>query len=150
MISSNTYEEVYEILSLMDKLTVMKIPEETLKIINEKRNPEYKTKIDKNDIFNEKNVSKETIDLLCYFDYHYWMDENRKNEVDRIHKLKIQEIEKEKMKKYNPNDVFKSKQNNSMTSSTERTKEDLEIVKYKEQKWYQKLFEKILKIFIKN
>ena len=28
--------------------------------------------IDKKDIFNEKNVNRETIDLLCYFYKHYW------------------------------------------------------------------------------
>lgn len=108
MISANAYEEIYEILSLMDKLAVMKIPEETLKIINKKRNKTFKTKIDKNDIFNEQNVSKETIDVLCYFDYYYWIDENKKNEVDKIHKLKLKKAEEEKKLKYNPNNVFKN------------------------------------------
>ena len=38
MLTANDYQEVYKILSLMDKLTVMKIPEEILKNINKKRN----------------------------------------------------------------------------------------------------------------
>lgn len=50
MISSNTYEELYEILSYMDKVTVMKIPENILINIKNKRNINFKTKIDKNDI----------------------------------------------------------------------------------------------------
>ncbi len=150
MISPNTYEEVYEILGLMDKMAVMKIPEETLKFIKEKRNPGYKTKIDKNDIFNEQNVSKEAIDLLCYFDYHYWIDENKKREVDRIHKLKIQKIENEKTKKYNPDDIFKCKQNNSNDIILRGQEEKIEMIDYKEQKWYKKLFAKILKIFRKK
>lgn len=82
MISSNTYEEVYEILSYMDKITVMKVPEEILNTIKKKRNVNYKTKIDKNDIFNEENISKEAIDFLCWIDYKYWMDENRKIKID--------------------------------------------------------------------
>lgn len=72
MISSNTYKELYEILSYMDKVTVMKIPLEILQNIKKYKNNCYKTKIDKKDIFNEKNVNKETIDLLCYFYKHYW------------------------------------------------------------------------------
>lgn len=72
MISSNTYKELYEILSYMDKITVMKIPLEILQNIKKYKNNNYKTKIDKKDIFNEKNVNGETIDLLCYFYKHYW------------------------------------------------------------------------------
>ena len=37
MLTANDYQEVYKILSLMDKLTVMKIPEEILKNINKKK-----------------------------------------------------------------------------------------------------------------
>ena len=55
MISSNTYKELYEILSYMDKITVMKIPLEILQNIKKYKNNYYKTKIDKKDIFNEKN-----------------------------------------------------------------------------------------------
>ena len=84
MISANTYEEVYQILSVMDKDTVMKIPLEILENIKLNRNSNYQTRIDKNDIFNESNVSKETIDILCFFDYHYWMDSNRKSNIDKI------------------------------------------------------------------
>ncbi len=72
MISSNTYKEVYEILSYMNKITVMKIPTEILQTIKKKKNNNYITKIDKRDIFNENNVNRETIDLLCYFYKHYW------------------------------------------------------------------------------
>ena len=72
MSTSKTYKELYEILSYMDKATVMKIPTEILQTIKNNKDDRYITQIDKNDIFNEKNVNKETIDLLCYFDKHYW------------------------------------------------------------------------------
>ena len=72
MITSKTYKELYEILSYMDKSTVMKIPIDILQTIKMKKDNRYITKIDKNDIFNEKNVDRETIDLLCYFHKNYW------------------------------------------------------------------------------
>lgn len=72
MITSKTYKELYEILSYMDKATVMKIPIEILQNIKKKKDNNYITKIDKKDIFNEENVNRETIDLLCYFYKHYW------------------------------------------------------------------------------
>lgn len=147
MISSNTYEEVYEILGCMDKRTVMKIPEHILKDIKDKRNINYKTKVNRDDIFNEKNVSKEAIDLLCWLDYNYWMDESRKREVDKICNEKYIKNEIETKEKYNPEEMFKNKKNNATIKLSEKNIEDnIGMIEYKKQKWYQKVFEKILKI----
>ena len=128
MISADTYEELYEILSLMDKATVMKVPIDILNTIKEQRNPEYQTNIDKTDIFNENNVKKETIDLLCYLDYHYWMDENKKSEVDRIRRQKFEEEEKKKLEQYNPNDLFKKVEKEKMPENNTSTA----LIEYKE------------------
>jgi hypothetical protein len=127
MISADTYEELYEILSLMDKTTVMKVPIDILNTIKEQRNPEYQTRIDRNDIFNENNVKKETVDLLCYLDYHYWMDESKKAEVDRIRKEMLQEEENKKREQYNPNNLFKKEQilKNDLNTSLTEYKESL-------------------------
>ncbi len=103
MISSDTYEEVYEILSYMDKATVMKIPKEILKVIKTKRNINFKTKINKDDIFNEENVSKEAIDFICWLSYKYWIDQNRKSEINKINIEKVKKIEEEKREKYRKN-----------------------------------------------
>lgn len=72
MISSKTYKELFEILGYMDKITVMKIPMDILQTIKNKKDNNYKTRVDKKDLFNEQNVSSETIDILCYFYKHYW------------------------------------------------------------------------------
>jgi hypothetical protein len=119
MISADTYEELYEILSLMDKATVMKVPINILNNIKEQRNPKHQTRIDPKDIFNEDNVNKETIDLLCYLDYHYWMDEDKKAEVDRIRKERFIKEEEEKSKQYNSEDLFKNnkKEENDNTAN---------------------------------
>ena len=63
---------------------------------------------------------------------------------------KIQKIENEKTKKYNPDDIFKCKQNNSNDIILRGQEEKIEMIDYKEQKWYKKLFAKILKIFRKK
>lgn len=107
MISKNIYEEVYEILQCMDKSTVDKIPPKILNEINKNRNIYYKTTVNKKDIFNEKNVSKEAIDFLCYLDYNYWMSNDAKRKIDKINYKKFIKEEEEKRKKYNPDDIFK-------------------------------------------
>ena len=85
----DVYEELYEVLSNMDKVTVMKIPEEILNKIIIQRNASFKTSVDEEDLFNEDNISKETMDLLCWIDYNYWASPERKKEVDDIRKKEL-------------------------------------------------------------
>lgn len=121
MISGETYEELYEILGQMDKLTVMKIPEDILNNINSKRNKDFKTKIDKNDLFNEGNIRKETVDLLCWLDYNYWMGNERKEKVKKIINKKLEEENDYKREKYSPEKIFKTtdiENNNELPEQT--------------------------------
>ena len=50
---------MFDILKYMDKTTVMKIPVEILETIKSKIDFNYKTNVNPNDLFNEKNISKE-------------------------------------------------------------------------------------------
>lgn len=145
MISADIYEELYEILSLMDKQTVMKLPIDIINTIKEQRNSKYKTRIDKNDIFNENNVNKETIDLLCYLDYHYWMDESKKSEVDRIRIQRFQEDDDKKREQYNPNALFKNV-NKVESSKNVGENDNINILEYKES-FFAKFKNFLLKIF---
>lgn len=143
MISGNTYEEIYEILSYMDEATVMKIPKKVLNIIQEKRNSNFKTKIDENDIFNEKNVSKEAIDFLCWIEYTYWMKESRKQKINKIKLDKIQKSEEEKREKYNPDNLFK---NRKLNQQEHETQQEVALVEVKE-KFYTKFIKKLKELF---
>ena len=143
MISDNTYEEIYEILSYMDEATVMKIPKKVLNIIQEKRNSNFKTKIDENDIFNEKNVSKEAIDFLCWIEYTYWMKESRKQKINKIKFDKIQKSEEKKREKYNPDNLFK---NRKLNQQEHETQQEVALVEVKE-KFYIKFIKKLKELF---
>lgn len=81
MINADTYSEVYEILSYMNKSIVMKIPFEILEIIKENRNLDYVSKIDKEDLFNLNNISKDTINVLAWLDVNYWIDKGKKEKI---------------------------------------------------------------------
>ena len=142
MISSNTYKEVYEILSYMDKITVMKIPESILNRIREQRNINFQTRIDKEDIFNEENVSQETIDFLCWLNYKYWLNEEQKKEIDRIKLDKYKELEEYKKKTYNDDDIFKNKQIKKNSDIQE-----IAISDCQEKNFIRRIFNKIKKIF---
>ena len=145
MISANTYEEVYQILSVMDKATVMKIPLEILENIKLNRNSNYQTRIDKNDIFNESNVSKETIDILCFFDYHYWMDSNRKSNIDKI--LSDRKInEEENKKKYSVDNLLEKKEKTILDNTIENNIQLIPI----EKNIFDRIWKKIIAFFIKG
>lgn len=144
MISGDIYEEVYEILSYMDKVTVMKIPENILHTIINRRNINFKTKIDKNNIFDEKNVSKETVDFICWLDYNFLMNDERRKEIDRIRIEKNNKIELEKKLKYNP-DIFNTKEDKRVVQQKQET---VQMVEYKEN-IFKGILNKIKRFFLR-
>lgn len=144
MISGETYEELYEILGQMDKLTVMKIPEDILNNINSKRNKDFKTKIDKYDLFNEGNIRKETVDLLCWLDYNYWMGNERKEKVKKIIYKNLEEENDYKREKYNPEKIFKTTdiENNNELPAQALTEIPKDSFFTKLRKFFVKIFKK--------
>ena len=81
MINADTYSEVYEILSCMNKSIVMKVPFEILQVIKENRNMDYTSKIDKDDLFNLNNISKDTVNVLAWLDVNYWISNEKKENL---------------------------------------------------------------------
>ena len=107
MITENVYSEVYEILSYMDKISVMKIPMEILNTIKENRNKKYISKINKKDIFNRNNVLPETIKYMAWIDVNYWETKEEKERLKKLHIKKIAQEKKEKSEKYRNIEYFK-------------------------------------------
>lgn len=106
MINPEVYSEVYEILKHMDKEIVMKIPVEILENIKNKRNFNYKSRINPNDIFNSNNVLPETIEVLNWIDVNFWISEDKKKKVLNLAREKQMEDDKLKKEKYNPDTIF--------------------------------------------
>jgi len=138
----NVYAETFEILSYMDKKTVMKIPVNVLSNIKKLRNKNFKTNIDKNDIFNENNISKETVDLLCWLDYTYWRNENEKVEIDNIIKENNRIEEINKRERYNPDNLFVKNNQSKVDINTS-------LIEYKENTFMQRIKTFLKRIFNK-
>ena len=124
MISANTYSEVFEILSLMDKKVVMKVPEKILNNIKLRRNTNYKLNLTTDNIFNPNIVS-----IAC-LDVNYWMDKEKSLELRKKYYDNINND--------NINSIFKNNRN---------TKNELSIDVYKENR-FKSIFNK-LKVFFK-
>lgn len=109
MVDPQVYSEVYEILKYMNKEDVMKIPLEILKNIKDKRDLNYKSKIDKKDLFNPNNVLNGTIEALNWIDINFWMTEEEKQKIQRYIRQREFEEEKRKKQRFNSNIVFTKK-----------------------------------------
>lgn len=140
------YAEVFEILSYMNRKTVMKIPLEVLQFIKENRNKEYISKINPNNIFNPDNISKEAKEILAVINIEYLESKESKKEKLKIYKENERKKQEELSEKYNTSNIFINK-------NKDKQKEfvfNQSLQEYKEQKWYQKIFTKILNIFRKK
>lgn len=152
---SIAFEEVYEIFKLMPKELLNKIPIEFQKIIEEERDKNYFANIQE-PIENCK-LTNETIILLglIYRDFLCMPEEREKlqeNEARELNEIQA-EIENKLKEKYNPNDIFKSKeheneaQGNSNNKNLGIEKENTELMVAEKEKWYKKILNMIKKIF---
>lgn len=127
MINADVYSEVYEILSHMNKSTVMKVPFEILELIKENRNIDYISKINKEDLFNLNNISKDTVNVLAWLDVNYWMSNEKKEKLklqfkDDIRTSKVEEIS---------NSENVKRENNKITTDKNQIKIYKEPIIYK-------------------
>lgn len=142
--SPDVYAEVYEILSYIDINEVMKIPYDLLEDIKKSRNKNYKSKIDALDIYNRENVLPDTIKIIAALDLEYFSSNEEKK---RLEKELNEELDKKIVSnKYNSEEIFKNKQK-KFDAKVPEIQEKTKMVAYKEQKWYQKIFAKILNFF---
>lgn len=133
------FAEIDEIFKLMPIQLLNKIPTNFRNMINSEKSTDYKVRI--SEPFEEQELKEETIIILglIYRDFLCSDEERQKLKARDAEKLK--EAEEELRQKYNPDNIFKKK------------KEDLEPNEIKsiaiipEEKWYQKIFNKIKGIF---
>ena len=101
---------------------------------------------DKSKSLNEQNLKSETRGLiaLVYQDY-ICNDDERKECIQKSQKF-ANKMEDLKREKYNPDNIFKTK--NNYTESIEKIDSaETAIVEYKEKNFLQKLFDKIKNFF---
>ena len=132
--------EVEEILSYLSIEDYEKIPDEIIYMIEENKDSEYVWNYDETKSLREQNICKDTIAILSYINLKYLLNDAQKHGMEQI----LIQNEQEFREKYNIEDIFKSKQNDTKTMQIEK---DTELVEYKEAKWYQKIFMKIINIF---
>ncbi len=141
------YKEVIEILKYVSESDYNKIPIEKIQLFEQKQDKNYDFQYNPLKTLDEQNVSKRARAILGLLFRDYWATEMQRQKILAKQNYELQKIEKEKSKKYNPDDIFK---NNQIEKTENIINDDMQIIEYKEKKWYQKLLDKIQKIFRKN
>lgn len=135
------YKEVIEILNYVPRESVDKIPQTMIDTFKAKMDNEYDFKIDINKNFEEQNLLEETKAIFANIFRDYWATPYQKERIELKEKIDRENIEQEKRKQYNPDDIFKNRKNTNQ--EYQEAKNNLII--YIENK-FKKLLNKIMKI----
>lgn len=143
--------ELNIIIHYMDIECLKKLPQKFIEFVNSNMDKDYIPNIDKNTPINEQNLKQDTKVLLSLLYRSYWCDSDKKRTLIQEDLIAKNNYEKELREKYNPDNIFKNKSNvTEIKIEPQREEEHAELIAYKEKKWYQKIFTKILSIFRKS
>ncbi len=143
---ANAYSEVLGILKCISTEEYNKIPKEKIKLFEECSNKEYIFDYDSNKTLDEQNVSKRAKAVIAILFRDYWATDTQREKIVAKQNYDRQKIEQELIEKYNPDNLFKRKE------QIEDVMEDVEckdIVEYKEESFFRKILRKIKSIFKK-
>ena len=143
------YAEVDEILKLLETEYRERVPEKVRNFFKEERMPNYNPKIEVGKPLTEQNLKRETMVLLAILNINYWCDSEEEKQ-SFLNELAENEKEKRELEeKYNPDNLFKSKNNNINTDNIIAS-QNVSLVEYKKQNLFKRILEKITKLFKKN
>lgn len=142
-IYANAYQEVIEVLKYTKREDLIKIPKFKIDLYKKYMNNNNNFKIDKNKPLEEQNLSNESKAILANLFKDYWATDYEKQRIEEKEKYDLEQVAKEK---YSVDNLFKKKEVNQENDSNDDT--NLEVIK--EEKWYNKLFNKIKNLFYKN
>lgn len=120
MDNSFAYSEVLEILNNMDKKYVNKIPKKLIDYFNDNSSDNYIKHIDPNVDLKEQKLSKKTLDILALINLKYWTksEEHRKRLLKQYSENE-KNLQKERAKKYNTDDLFKNNNTKKFNNTNE-------------------------------
>lgn len=149
MIAENyacAYKEVIEVLKYTKREDVNKIPKSRILLWRINMNKDYDFKIDTTKTLEEQNLSKEAKAIIANIFKKYWATDYQKERIEAKEKYDIEQIEKEKYQKYNPDDIFKNRKQN--IQQEEVASKTVSMVEYREP-LFKRILNKIKNIFNK-
>ena len=136
------YTEIDTFINLLDEYNKNKIPQKLREYFKNNRDINYSKEINPNRPIKDQNLKEETLALIAILNLKYWCeDEIEKQRLKKIYDNNENEYQIKLREKYNPDNLFKNKQNNVEINQQSQTA----LVEYKEDSIFKKI-----KIFILN
>ncbi len=142
-ISVQSATQLNKILSFLTQEDKQKIPADMIRILEKKADTQIDTKINKISDIDEENILPETRKYLAYIFLNYLATEEEKKEYSIILKNNERQYQNYLKKKFNPENIFISKQKNIKNESIEE-KQNLPVVSKKN--IFQWIWEKLKRI----
>lgn len=127
--------EVYAVLSNVSKEKQNKVPPKVFNTFKKYEKYSNNVVIIPNVEFEQQNISKESKDIIFTIALNYWLTEEEREKVLNS----MQENEKRKSDKYNPDKIFEE-----FSEKKNKNYQNKEVVKVeKKERWYVKIINKI-------
>lgn len=140
------YTELNEIFKIMSANELNKIPNNFIANIQKEMDKNYEFVLDKNKQLIEQELMTETKALIVKIYERFLAPESEKEMWQNYDRYCLQEIEKQKKERYNPDDVFKNR--NKVSSSEAVTQSEIvTMIKYKKDNLFTKIINKIKSFF---
>jgi len=138
------FAEVLEVLKHTSKSIVEKIPEKFIMFLKDNKDDEYIADIDFSKPNWEDEVKQETQAILALIYRDYIVSPEKKSELIREEQEEQIRIEKEIREKYNPDNIFKNKKEETVIENTNLP------VEIKKETFFKKLISFIKELFNKT
>ena len=143
---ANAYYEVIRILEYVNIDDYNKIPSKLINTFRMNANYEHNFEYDVNKTLEEQNVSKRALTVIAILFRDYWATDTQREKIVAKQNYDRQQMEQELMEKYNPDNLFKKKE--QVEAVTEKI-ECKELIEYKEESIFRQILRKIKSIFKK-
>lgn len=136
------YAEVDAILELLEDEYVNRIPAQVREFFKKEKNKEYILNIRSDIGLDEQKIKAETISLLTLLQINYLCDsEEERKEILKELQENDRQKEEELREKYNPDNIFKNR-NNKLEKE-----ENVAMVEYKEPSFIRRILDRIKILF---
>lgn len=140
------FVEISEIFKLMPNTMLVKIPNKFKQIIENEKSTTYTSNI--KEPLEQCILKEETIIILSLIYRDFLCDKEEKARLQYRDAQKIKEAEDELREKYDPDNIFKNRNNNSIEENMNKVEEtSIAVIK---EKWYEKIFSIIKNLFKKG
>lgn len=141
--TQEVYSEVYGILNMLGDSYIKKLPSSLIAMIEKEKKQDYSPKYISIESLNQQNIKRDSLSMIALLHLNYWCDSNEEKkqlrEIFQKNEEKHQALIREK---YNPENLFKEKEE---VKETLKIEESTSIIEYKEQNFFRKILNKIIR-----